>query len=531
MIGRDAANTVVLDDPSVSRAHAVITRTGTGFRLRDAGSFNGTAVDGQTTPAEGTLLHDGARVQIGDVDLTFEQPRSVEIGSRTFAVTSHQTQLAVAAEQQAPTATESLSARPRRRSGWAIKQVPDGRGRAHWVLRNTKAGTYLQLDDRDRFIWEQIDGEATVRDLLFAYAQEFGELALARIERTLRAFDEIGLLRGISAPQASDSASFIRRAGRRTIGALTKLELSVSGIDSIFGRIYLAGGWRLFTRTSVTLMWLVIAGGAVEFWRARRHHHLFNIGGAGVWGAITLGVVFLIALMLHESAHALAVKSYGRRVTRGGFMMMMGMPFAFVDTSDMWFGTRWARLVVTLSGPLSTAALAGGFATVSAEVADPVVAGMAFQLAVGLYLNTLYNFNPLMPLDGYQALADVLRVPKLREEAMSYAFRGVWRDAARRHVPRWRELGLLLYGVGATVCTYLFLWLGVKTWNGRVGAAVDRHLHPPLNFLVIVAAIGLVMFPVWYRFARKLRTVVADGWQRMRRVTSAPAGDDAEVFA
>lgn len=530
-IGRDPANGVVLDDPSVSRTHAEIVRTGAGFRLRDVGSFNGTSVDDRSTLPEGTLLHDGARLQIGDVDLTFEQPRSVEIGSRTFAVTSRQTRLAVAAEQQAPTATEPLSARPRRRTGWALKQVPDGRGKAQWVLRNTRTGQYLQLEDRDRFIWEQIDGEATVRDLLFAYAQEFGELALNRIERNLRAFDAIGLLRGISDAQPSEHASFARRAGKRTLNALTKLELSFSSIDSMFERLYRAGGWRLFSRTAVLLMWAVIVGGGVEFWRARRHHQLFNIGGAGVWGAVALGVIYLFALMLHESAHALAVKSYGRRVTRGGFMMMMGMPFAFVDTSDMWFGTRWSRLVVTLSGPLSTAALAGVCATVSAEVADPVVAGMAFQLSVGLYLNTLYNFNPLMPLDGYQALADVLRVPRLREEAMAYACRGFWRDAVRRHVPRWRELGLLLYGVAAIVCTYLFLWLGVKTWNGRLGATVDRHLHPPLNVVVVVAAIGLVMFPVWYRFARKLRVIALRLWRRLRPAPRALTAEEAEVFA
>lgn len=60
-------------------------------------------------------------------------------------------------------------------------------------------------------------------------------------------------------------------------------------------------------------------------------------------------------IRMQESAHSLAVKSYGRTVPRGGFMLMMGMPFAFVDTSDMWFGTRSSRVMVTVAGPLSTA--------------------------------------------------------------------------------------------------------------------------------------------------------------------------------
>jgi hypothetical protein len=75
---------------------------------------------------------------------------------------------------------------------------------------------------------------------------------------------------------------------------------------------------------------------------------------------------YVVATTAHEAAHAFAVKSYGRRVNRGGFMLMMGMPFAFVDTSDMWFGSPYSRIVVALSGPLATTGIAGGAALTAA---------------------------------------------------------------------------------------------------------------------------------------------------------------------
>ncbi|MCZ0982284.1 hypothetical protein O1L60_34590 [Streptomyces diastatochromogenes] len=50
------------------------------------------------------------------------------------------------------------------------------------MLSSTRTGKYLRLDEREVFLWNALDGDVTVRDLLFAYAERFGELALPRIE-------------------------------------------------------------------------------------------------------------------------------------------------------------------------------------------------------------------------------------------------------------------------------------------------------------------------------------------------------------
>jgi hypothetical protein len=64
LIGRGDGAGVVLDHPSVSRRHARITRTATGWAVEDAGSSNGTFVDDR--PVESRLpLVAGARVRLG----------------------------------------------------------------------------------------------------------------------------------------------------------------------------------------------------------------------------------------------------------------------------------------------------------------------------------------------------------------------------------------------------------------------------------------------------------------------------------
>jgi putative peptide zinc metalloprotease protein len=504
-IGRGADSDWVLDDPSVSRRHARVVRGPEGFAIEDLDSFNGTAVAGRTLHGDRAILTDGCIVHIGDISTRFEHPRADGVGSRTVVATTEHT-VAGNGLEPAPTAVEPLSVRPRRHGSWALKRVPDAPGRDIWVLRNTRTGRYLQLDQGDAFLWERIDGQNTVRDLLFAYADAYGELALPRIERALHAFAEADLVRGLSGQRDPD-AGWLRRAGR----ALIQSRVTVGGLEPFFDGLYRAFGWRCFTRTGVLALWVLILAGLYGFWVATGRQRLFDVGGAGWYGAVAVAVGYLVALVIHESAHALAVKSYGRTVTRGGFMFVLGMPFAFVDTSDMWFGTRWSRVVVTLSGPLSTAAVAGAVALVAAYVADPGVSGVAFQLAFGLYLNTLYNLNPLMPLDGYQALADALRRPRLRQEATAYLTRGLWRDLRAGRRPGPRQLGLAAYGLAALLGMALFVGIAVVAWNSRLGELLGTHVPRPLDSVLIGLVIGVALFPIWYRLAR---AVAARWWPR-----------------
>jgi hypothetical protein len=70
-IGRFTDNDVVLDDNDVSRYHAVITDTGTGFVITDLRSTNGVEVQGKRIRGSATL-GDGDRIRIGSREFTVE---------------------------------------------------------------------------------------------------------------------------------------------------------------------------------------------------------------------------------------------------------------------------------------------------------------------------------------------------------------------------------------------------------------------------------------------------------------------------
>lgn len=78
-VGRSDTNDVVVHNASISRLHALIYRDprSNDWRITDAGSRNGTSVDGAPVAREQqAVLSDGATVQIGDVRLRFLLPDS-----------------------------------------------------------------------------------------------------------------------------------------------------------------------------------------------------------------------------------------------------------------------------------------------------------------------------------------------------------------------------------------------------------------------------------------------------------------------
>jgi len=68
-IGRDPASGIFLNDITVSRDHAVLTRAGGSVSVEDVGSLNGVYVNGASVTR--ATLHDGDQVQIGRFQMVF----------------------------------------------------------------------------------------------------------------------------------------------------------------------------------------------------------------------------------------------------------------------------------------------------------------------------------------------------------------------------------------------------------------------------------------------------------------------------
>ena len=70
VLGSAGDNDIVINDPTVSRRHAVLRRKGDQWLITDQGSTNGKLVDGRRISGP-SPLRDSAVIRVGNVDLTF----------------------------------------------------------------------------------------------------------------------------------------------------------------------------------------------------------------------------------------------------------------------------------------------------------------------------------------------------------------------------------------------------------------------------------------------------------------------------
>ncbi|MDH4137293.1 MAG: cyclic nucleotide-binding domain-containing protein, partial [Anaerolineae bacterium] len=313
-----------------------------------------------------------------------------------------------------------------------------GREGEYYILKNPGPKTYYRLSDRDYFLWQLMDGTQTVKDLVVAYFMQYGSFAFARAATLVEELKASLFLseRPVNAYQQVQGQLQRRRPTYRLSQvwqAFLEKQFAISGLDRLLGGLYRWGGWLLFTWPLQILYLVVTAVGLYLFFQAfsAGTYGVVTVAGSYRLGVIGLIVANLAAILVHEMAHALTVKRYGREVRQGGFMIYFGMPAFFVDTMDIWLEGKRARLAVTWAGPYSGLIL-GGLASIVMTLWPTFgLNSLLFQFAFLSYLTVFFNLNPLLELDGYFVLMDWLEIPMLRRKSLEFIRTGLWEKLKR----------------------------------------------------------------------------------------------------
>jgi len=403
---------------------------------------------------------------------------------------------------------ESSSKYPRLRHDLRISEQSTRKGTAY-VIGAPEGGRFFRFGESEYFIARQLDGATSPEEICRRAETRFGSPLPAEVlEKFLSQARSIGLLE-----EAQTAGAPAAERGRIRGNPLY---LRLKAIDPDRQLAWLLPKFRFcFTRGFVVCSALlgllasaILVGNAAdiqeEFSRLDSFHAL-----AYAW------LILLATMASHEYAHGLVCKHFGGQVREMGFMLIYLQPAVYCNVNDAWlFAEKSKRLWVGAAGPYLDMLL-WAIATIVWRVTDPD-SGLHFSALVVMVTTvgrTLLNVNPLIKLDAYYFLADLVEIHNLRLRAFRYLgglWRRLWGAPANTGTPTARERRIFIaYGVLASVYSVLLLGY-VALWLGQY--LVDRYRG--LGFLIFLGVLIMIFrHPLkqsLHMLPERLRSALAD---------------------
>lgn len=352
-------------------------------------------------------------------------------------------------------------------------------GRPAWNIKDPVAQRYYQLGAEEYWIFQQVDGVATLESIVKRFETRFmpQRLELSQLHSFLGSLHKEGLLVA-GAPgqgqQLFELGKKRRRAERLSAWANPwAIRFRGADPDRFLAGLHTCLGW-LFRWPAILIycLLIVVATGILAAQAGTLHEQLSNINTffhPRTWPLFVLAIGS--AKVLHELAHGVACKHFGGESHELGVLVLLGVPCLYCNVSDAWMLPRRShRVLISAAGMLVELGLAA-IATILWRYSEP---GMfnAFCLRMVFVCSVstiLFNGNPLLRYDGYYMLADWLGIPNLAQQAS-----GVVRDlllrlvlgiapAQRAPLTLRRRLGLGFYGLASLAYRVLvmatLLWL------------------------------------------------------------------------
>jgi len=394
-----------------------------------------------------------------------------------------------------------------------------------YIMLAERGRQYLRLREEDDYLASRMDGTRRVSDLVIDYFHRFGRFGFERIAELVAELREAGFLRDPPRDIFADLKARLHPVPARTKpglteGSLLMLRFPLRGIDGHVTRLYHRIGWIFFKRTSLSLTVVITLLGLAAFIDLlRRGRDPFApIGQSHIAGLIVLALAFYATIFVHESAHALTCKHFGRRVDKGGFMLFYFVPAFYVDVTDVWLEPWWRKMAVAWAGPYSGFILAGASSILVWLFPQMGLASaIIFKLAFAAYINNALNLMPLLELDGYYILMDWLEIPQLRQQALAFIKGPMWHQLLDRAPFSRREVLLAVFGSLSAIYSSLSIYTAFLYWGRRLTPVVRPLWRTPgLLFKVIASATVLIVaIPLGIRFGRRL-------WDYQKTLRRAP---------
>jgi putative peptide zinc metalloprotease protein len=301
----------------------------------------------------------------------------------------------------------------------------DYRGVRWYVLRNDAYDKPIRFNEVAYAFIGRLDGDLTIEEIWESIKEEDGDEALTPQELVilLAQLTAVGALGGGIPAGIKDFLSRIHgsRPARKRFNPLV-LRIPLFDPDELLNRLVVFAR-PLFSHGAL-LVWLlfVIAATLLAVLNISSLVAAFNRDLIEPENLVVLVVMYGCIKLVHEFAHALAIKIWGGEVHEMGLTLLVLAPVPHVDATASWaFRDKSKRMLVSAAGIIAELFLAAVAFFVWLIVEPGLVRDTAFNIVLIASVSTvLFNANPLLRFDGYYVLQDLVEIPNLATRSSRY---------------------------------------------------------------------------------------------------------------
>lgn len=382
---------------------------------------------------------------------------------------------------------EIADQRPRMRDGCEVKIFRLRWGNDYAMLARDDRELHYRLEVWEAELLPKMDGSRTVGELVVERMAAGGGLDAEPVTDLVVALYGGGFLD--PAPIATNELIADRldpaSPGRKKLKRFGKtLQIEWKGADRLVRFCY-RNLLRPFFWWPVALVSGLVAVAGLAAFVAVFVSGRFSLGekSAPTEAAILLALAFFLTFM-HELGHSVVISHYDRKVKSAGFLIYFGSPAFFVEATDSLMLDQKQRILQASAGPFTELIIAGVASLVI--FASPVgpLADLLFKFALLNYIVIFLNLVPLLELDGYWILSDLIQLPDLRPRSLQFIQHDLWHKIRARERLTPQEWGLGGYGFAGIAFTIFsfytgyFFWeviaknLVLGLWRGGIGSKV-----------------------------------------------------------
>jgi CRP-like cAMP-binding protein/Zn-dependent protease len=417
-------------------------------------------------------------------------------------------------------------------------------GGTYTMLGNPRDLVHVRLQPGEEELVPLMDGTRTVKQMVVDRFEDSGELDLSGAADLV---EELRHGNFLTARYVDTYAAIGRRldtsnsAARAVRQFVRTLSIEWEDAHRFVAAAYRGGLRFAFLRPVAWFLGVVAVLGLIAFALVYRSGRFGLTGHSAVVESLILIVMNYFLTFAHELSHALALVRRGRRVKSAGFMIYFGSPAFFVDVSDGLMLEPRQRIMQSFAGPYAEMMIAGAASIVVWLAPDWAGSGLLYRFALLNYFVIFLNLVPMLELDGYWILSDVLQSPDLRPHSLAFVRYDLWRKLRRRERFTKREIGLGLYGTLGVLFTIFAVGTSIFFWREVFGGLVTTLWSNGVGGRILLVLLTLFIagplvrsgIDVLRSIMRAIRRVIARvrfRLQRGWRVEAAETIDGLPIF-